>query len=103
MLHVLFNEFMGPRLQVVMIQLGGNDLGLIRGKALVMQVIEDLKVIKARWPGVWVIWSAIIPRMSWQNAIDPRVMNKARKNSNCEIGRVLRGSLGQFLPHPEMC
>lgn len=82
----------GPR-----IHLGGNDLGLIRGKALVMQVIEDLKVFRAQWLGIWVIWSAIPPRMSWHNAIDPQVMNKAWKNANYKIRRVLRGGLVQTL------
>lgn len=63
-----------------------------------MQVIEDLKVIKARWPEVWVIWSAIVPRRSWRNVMDPRMMNKARKNTNHEVKRVLESGLGQFLP-----
>lgn len=92
LLHLLFQEYRGPQPQVVLIHLGGNNLGLISGKALINQVIEDLRVLKAQWPGVRVIWSAIIPRMSWQYAIDPRALNKARKNA-------LKDSLGQFLMH----
>lgn len=46
------------------IHLGDNDLGLVQVWALVMQVVEDLQVIKARWPGIWVIWSTIVLRLS---------------------------------------
>lgn len=73
-----------------------------RGKALIMQVIEDLRLIKSLWPGVKVIWSKIIPRKSWCNAMDPRVMNKTHKNTNCDIKDPLCAGLGQFLLHPEI-
>lgn len=85
---------------------GGNDLGLLQDKALVRvrvrQVLEDLGVIREHWPDVWVIWSTIIPRKLWRNAMDPRTMNKAYKNANREIVRVLHGGLGQFLPHTQI-
>lgn len=38
--------------QVLVIHLGGNDLGLVKGKELVLKVIEDLQVIRDRWPRV---------------------------------------------------
>lgn len=44
----LFNEYRGLLLQVLVIHLGGNNLGLVKGKVLVVQVIEDLKAICAR-------------------------------------------------------
>lgn len=81
LLPLLFNEYAGPRLQMLLIHLGRNYFGLVRGKALVLQVIKDLRIIKARWPWVRIIWSAIIPG-SWWNALDPHVMNKAHKNAN---------------------
>lgn len=44
---MLFRDYRGTKPQLLLIDLGGNDLGLIRGKALVVQVIEDWKMIKA--------------------------------------------------------
>lgn len=103
LLPLLFCDHDGPQPQVLLIHLGRNDLGFVRGKALIMQVIEDFKVSRSRWPDVWVIWSTIVPRMSRRNAIEPRIMKNAKKNANREIGRAKCGGLGQFLPHPELC
>lgn len=47
LLPMLFRDYRGTKPQLLLIDLGGNDLGLIRGKALVVQVIEDWKMIKA--------------------------------------------------------
>lgn len=102
LLPLLFQSYGGSPPDILLVHLGGNDLGLVQGRALVLQVVEDLQVIKAKWPGTWVIWSAIVPRLSWRNALEPRVMNKARKNANREIKRALLGGLGQYLPHPEL-
>lgn len=48
LLPLLLNEHAAPRPQVLLIHLGGNNLGLIKGKAQVLQVIEDLQVIRAQ-------------------------------------------------------
>lgn len=102
LLHLLFTEYRGPRPHVLVIHLGGNDLGLVSGRALVLQVLADLQVIRQRWPGTRIIWSAIVPRFEWRHAWDPRAMHKARRNANREIGRALQRGLGLYLPHPDI-
>lgn len=87
---------------ILVIHLGGNDLGLIQGKALVMQVLQDLLLIKSRWPGVKILWSAIIPWKTWHYAIDPKAMKGVRRNANREIRRALLGGLGQIIEQPEL-
>lgn len=81
----------------MVIHLGGNDLGLLSGKALVMQVLEDLQVIHRHWESIRVIWSTIVPRY---DAWDPKALNKAQCNANREIGRELQWGLRLYLPHP---
>lgn len=59
-----FHEFRGSRPDVLLVHLGGNDLGLLKGKALVIQVKEDLSAICQQWLGLTIVWSAMIPRLS---------------------------------------
>ena len=41
--------------QVLVIHLGGNDLGLLKGKALIEQAKEDLQYIWKCWPETWIV------------------------------------------------
>ncbi|KAL8202986.1 UNVERIFIED_CONTAM: hypothetical protein K2H54_034715 [Gekko kuhli] len=76
LLRLLFQEWDGPPPDVLMVHLGGNDLGLIKGKALVLQAGEDLRYIRSCWPGTVVVWSAIVPRRVLFNAIQIVYLNK---------------------------
>lgn len=63
LLPLLLEGRTGPPPYMLVIHLGGDDLGLVRGKALALQAKEDLHYIQQSWPGVFIIWSAILP---WQ-------------------------------------
>lgn len=102
LLPLLFEEYKGPVPQVLMIHLGGNDLGLVKGKALVLQVTDDLHLISQRWPGVVIVWSAMIPRRAWGGASNVCAMDRARRGANREIRRVLQEGLGLYVPHPKI-
>ena len=43
--------------QVLLLHLGGNDLGLLTGKALIMQARFDFERIWEVWPWPWIVWS----------------------------------------------
>ncbi|XP_061463786.1 uncharacterized protein LOC133389964 [Rhineura floridana] len=88
--------------QVLVIHLGGNDLGLLKGKALIEQACGDLRAIARRWPGVHLVWSDILPRRRWNCAGDPRGMDRARKKVNRQIQRALRDLGGSVIHHPEV-
>ncbi|XP_015262016.1 PREDICTED: uncharacterized protein LOC107106395, partial [Gekko japonicus] len=90
-----------PRMppDVLVVHLGGNDLGFLN-KPLARQVIDDLQVIKERWPGVSIIWSAMIPRKVWLDVLNPKRNNRALRNINKNIKNFLDTGLGRFLPHP---
>lgn len=62
LLPFFFRKYKGPTPQVLVIHLDGNDLGVVKGKALVLQVIENLRAIKIWWPEALVIWSKMILR-----------------------------------------
>lgn len=102
LLPLLFRECKGPVPDVLVIHLGGDDLGLVKGKALVMQVLEDLLIIKSRWPWVKIVWSAIIPHRTWRHAINPEAMKRTHRNVNREIRLALLGGLGECKVYPEL-
>lgn len=71
LLPLLFRELKGPKSHVIVVHLGGNDLGLVKGKALIIQAKEDFAEIQRQWPGVLIVWLAMVPRRVWKNAIWP--------------------------------
>ncbi|XP_015268388.1 PREDICTED: dual specificity protein phosphatase 12 isoform X1 [Gekko japonicus] len=102
LIPLLFKERRGPPPHVLLIHLGGNDLGLVKGIALALQAKADLELIRSRWPGVQIVWSAMLPRHVWQGVGDPRCLDRARRKVNRELRNALVGGLGQYLPHPEI-
>lgn len=102
LLPLLMEERKKSPPQILLIHLGGNDLGLMKGKALVIQARNDLAEIAARWPGVSVIFSALLPRKVWRGQGNLRCLDKARRKVNREMRKAMVGGLGTFLPHPDI-
>lgn len=50
-----------------------------------IHVREDFDSIRKCLPGEVLVWSAMIPKWSWKNALHPRLMNEASKSTNREI------------------
>ncbi|XP_060111014.1 uncharacterized protein LOC132583378 [Heteronotia binoei] len=94
LLPLLFKGRAGPPPQVLMVHLGGNDLGLLKGKALVWQARDDFQCIRERWPETIIVWSAMLPRQVWRYALDPAAIERARYKANKEIKKLLERGLG---------
>lgn len=84
---------------VLVIHLGGNDLGFVEGKTLVIQAIRDMRLIRERWPVGKLICSAMLPRQVWRCGGEPHIFNRARRRVNNEIFKVINGGLGFYLAH----
>ncbi|XP_054839438.1 uncharacterized protein LOC129332380 isoform X2 [Eublepharis macularius] len=102
LLHLLFGGRTGPPPHILVLHVGGNDLGLLKGRALSLQVIADLRVIKSHWPDVYIFWSEMLPRRKWREYLDPRGMARARRRANRAIQKALVTGLGIYLPHPRI-
>ncbi|XP_062994184.1 uncharacterized protein LOC134406607 [Elgaria multicarinata webbii] len=98
LLPTLFQAAASPP-QVLIIHLGGNDLGLLKGKALILQAIADFKIIRQRWPGVVIIWSCILPRFAWRSG-EIKPMERACRRVNGEIFRDLIKHGDVSIMHP---
>lgn len=97
-----FWEFEGPPPQILLIHLGNNVFSLLKGKALVIQVTDDFWFILSRWPGILIIWSAVVLRCTWCATLDVLQADHAWQNTNKEIRNALLNGLGKYLMHPEI-
>ncbi|XP_043931325.1 uncharacterized protein LOC122805302 [Protopterus annectens] len=67
---------------VLILHLGGNDLGCIPKKEFVEVMLRDISLLKEKYPGIVIVWSIIIARLVWKNALSFQGMEKARKYIN---------------------
>ncbi|XP_075037456.1 uncharacterized protein LOC142098514 [Mixophyes fleayi] len=67
---------------IVVIHLGGNDVGRGKSLDLIINIREGLAQIHARWPSIKVCWSNIIPRLSWRSSIPPATLIRVVKKIN---------------------
>ena len=88
--------------QVLLDHLGGNDLGLLKGKALILQALADFQSLRRRWPGVLIIWSCMLPRLVWREGSDHLALEQARRRANSETYKELLRYGDMSIQHPEI-
>ena len=84
---------------MLVIHLGGNDLARHCGKALILDVLRDLKWLRPTCTARSIIWSTIIPHMVWRDAQKFLPVNAVQRSVNREICRVFCSSLGSVIGH----
>ena len=63
----------------------GEDLGLeprIAGKALILDILHNLKGLNGRYPTMQILWSNIIPQLAWRGCVRTVDVNKASVSIN---------------------
>ena len=87
---------------ILIVHLEENDLAQRMDKSLILQVINDLQAIRARFPASRLIWSNIIARIVWQVDWDPRCIDRAWRGVNREVCRAMQAGLGSVIRHPDI-
>ncbi|XP_067323427.1 uncharacterized protein [Anolis sagrei] len=87
---------------MLIVHLGGNDLGLLKGKALSEQALADFRTIREAWPHTRLVWSTIIPRHKWPGGGTVKQMDEARRRVNRSMLKAFSEGLGYFIRHPEV-
>ncbi|XP_053159346.1 uncharacterized protein LOC128347973 isoform X2 [Hemicordylus capensis] len=87
---------------ILVVHLGGNDLGLLQGRALSLQAIKDFQGLAARWPEMQLVWSNLLPRTRWRGQGGPLCFNRARKKVNKAVGRAITALGGTIIQHPDI-
>lgn len=71
-----------PPPSILLILLGGNDLGNIRMLDLLFMIKRDLHSFTLTSPGTTIVFSKIISRLSWLSSLKRKVKEKNRKSIN---------------------
>ena len=87
--------------QVLVIHVGGNDLGYTKGTSLIRRMIDDLALIMSIYPVTQIVFSYICERRVWMRGTcdAPGLLDKSRRNVNKLVGSFLRQSGMSFLTH----
>ncbi|XP_077781463.1 uncharacterized protein LOC144327170 [Podarcis muralis] len=76
---------------ILIIQLGENDLANRKSVDLLWNMKKDLDELAALCPGTTLFWSSLLKRMVWRGAHDIMAIEKSRKLLNRVIARKVNG------------
>ena len=68
--------------QIVILHTGGNDLASVPAGALRHRLTELAMLVQASLPSIMVIWSEMLPRLSYRGAKDDKAVNVKRESVN---------------------
>ena len=95
----LFN----PAPKVILLHVGGNDLGLTKGVVLRRAIKDDIQSISEMYPNVKLIVSGLVPRMAWPRSEWPvPKVEKVRKYVNNFTRRLVAHAGGMFIQHADI-
>ncbi|XP_056409990.1 uncharacterized protein LOC130338806 [Hyla sarda] len=87
---------------VLVVHLGGNDLGGRTARALMRDIKLDMLRIWSSFPGIVVVWSDIVARFKWREARSVIRLNKARAKVNRVVSRFMARNGGLVVRHREL-
>ncbi|XP_056392599.1 uncharacterized protein LOC130285272 [Hyla sarda] len=87
---------------VLVLHVGGNDLGGRTARSLMRDIKLDLLRIWSSFPGIFIIWSDIVARLKWRRARSVASLNRARAKVNRVVGRFVARNGGLAVRHREL-
>ncbi|KAL7992135.1 hypothetical protein Chor_016391 [Crotalus horridus] len=84
---------------ILVIHLGGNDLGITSNADVINRMKKDFGHLKQIFKNSILVWSNIIPRKVWNQEIPHKVMEKSRRRINQEIGYFVQYIGGTVIQH----
>ncbi|XP_078542054.1 uncharacterized protein LOC144827725 [Lissotriton helveticus] len=88
---------------VLVLHLGENDLGLVKGVVLLRAMKKDLSLLHQHWSGCHVLWTELVPRRVWRNALKPKAIDKSRRKVNLEVSRFCSDLGFGRIVHSDIC
>ncbi|XP_053476726.1 uncharacterized protein si:dkeyp-121d4.3 isoform X3 [Ictalurus furcatus] len=88
-----------PKPDMILIHLGGNDIGKMTPEAFVLAVKKDLISLKSIFPQCFLVWSDILPRKSWRHSDDSMSVNNMRQAINKTVRGIMAELGGSSLAH----
>ena len=92
-----FDEYLltRPRPQILLIQLGSNDLAILKSKELIELIRLDVLRLQALFPELILIWSEILPRCYWHFADNQVLLENTRKRTNTAVKGIFKSAIGK--------
>uniref|UniRef100_A0A8C7E2X9 Tumor susceptibility 101 n=1 Tax=Naja naja TaxID=35670 RepID=A0A8C7E2X9_NAJNA len=84
---------------ILVIHLGGNDLGTASNLDVINRMKKDFGLLKQIFKNTILVWSNIIPRKVWNQEIPHKVMERSRKILNEEMGYFMQYIGGTVIQH----
>ena len=87
---------------VLLLHVGGNDLGIRPIGDLMTAVKADVLTLRASFPRMLIVWSDIVARTTWRMARSVDRVNKGRIKVNKVLGRFVAKHGGLVVRHREL-
>ncbi|XP_053249182.1 tumor susceptibility gene 101 protein isoform X1 [Podarcis raffonei] len=87
---------------ILVVHLGGNDLGTYADYDIIRQMKKDIIHIKITFKNSILVWSNIVPRKAWSQDMSHEFMEKSRKRVNREISSFMERIGGIIIKHDSL-
>ncbi|OCT78430.1 hypothetical protein XELAEV_18029527mg [Xenopus laevis] len=91
-----------PHPHVLVLHVGGNDMGIMSQRDLVRQMKIDIDKLRSLFVGVVIVWSEMIPRLVWRWAREHSAMERSRRKLNQLLSVFIRRSGGVVVRHKDL-
>ncbi|XP_015218553.2 uncharacterized protein [Lepisosteus oculatus] len=88
-----------PNPDVIIMHVGGNDLGKSKPEEFILAVRKDLMSMKSIFPDCLLVWSNILPRGTWRTCGDAAMAENIRRLTNDKVKREMGAVGGAALSH----
>lgn len=87
---------------ILVIHAGGNDVGVLRMDEMLTLMRADFERIPGFFQHLVIVWSEIIPRVTWQGARDSAALERVRRTVNSRVSRFVRARAGVVIRHRQL-
>ncbi|XP_068107665.1 uncharacterized protein [Hyperolius riggenbachi] len=91
-----------PPPEVLIVHLGGNDVGKIRTLQLIFDIKSDFSTLRELLPGTVLVFSEIISRLCWLRSPELSYLEKIRKKINRRVSKFMVTIQGFAYRHHEL-
>ncbi|XP_056389246.1 uncharacterized protein LOC130356936 [Hyla sarda] len=87
---------------ILVVHLGGNDLGVRRSRDLIRDIKLDLLRLWSSFPDLVLVWSEMVARQKWRQARSVVAINKARIKVNKAVSKFVARNGGLVARHRDL-
>lgn len=97
----IMSRYEGPP-DIIIIHIGGNDIGHVRLGYLQLFIKRLFEWLWDQFPGSLMVWSQILPRITWRYSVNLEAMERVRRRINSTVAKyvIVRG--GGYIHYPDI-